>query len=251
MKKQILIFAATFISVAFISCSKEKIETPPTNQQMEEATAMNIPGPGGLVMNPLTIGLLGRYEFNGTLKDTTGKLEDAWPEPARVIYTMDRKGVKNRAIRFNGAYGVSIYDIPYTPGNCSVSFWTKDDVIEGPYWKEMLGSSHAFNFIQNENEFNGNFQKFAYGIVQQVGTAPINGLWHHIAATRDNTSLKLYIDGVLIGTAPSTAVDFGSWVLHNYRLGYGGGAYWKGSLDDVRFYKRVLSPSEIIMLKNL
>ncbi len=44
MKKQILILAATFITVAFISCSKEKIETPVTNQQGEEATAFNSPG---------------------------------------------------------------------------------------------------------------------------------------------------------------------------------------------------------------
>jgi len=250
MKKQFQILAATFITVAFISCSKEKIETPPASQQSEEATRPNSPG-GPIVINPLTVGLLGRYEFNGTLKDTTNKLEDAWPEQGRVIYGPDRKGKANSAIRFNGGYGVSIYDIPYTPEKASVSFWAKDDVIEGPTWTEMLGSSHAFNFIQNENKFNCSFQKFGYGIVQQVGTAPINSNWHHIAATRDNTSLKLYIDGVLIGTTPSPVVDFGSWLLHNYRLGYGGGSFWKGSLDDVRFYKRVLSSSDIIALKNL
>lgn len=250
MKKQFLILASTITTLVLISCGKEKLETPAANQQTEEATALNPPG-GLIVINPLTVGLLGRYEFNGTLKDTTGKLEDAWPENGRVIYTTDRKGQKNRALRFNGAYGVSIYDIPYTPGSASISFWTKDDVIEGPNWYELLGSSHAFNFIQNENAFNCNFQKFGYGIVQQVGTSPIDNKWHHIAATRDNTSLKLYIDGVLIGTAPSTAVDFGSWILHNYRLGYGGGSFWKGSLDDVRFYKRVLSSSDVAKLAAL
>src|SRR5215204_7582936 len=133
MKKQFQILAATFITVAFISCSKEKIESPTTSQQSEEVTKPNSPG-GPIVINPLTVGLLGRYEFNGTLKDATGKLQDAWPEQGRVIYGTDRKGNTNSAIRFNGAYGVGIYDIPYTPGNCSVSFWTKDDVIEGPYW---------------------------------------------------------------------------------------------------------------------
>ena len=248
MKKQFQILAATFITVAFISCSKEKIEAPVTHQQGEEVTAPNSPG-GPIVIDPLSVGLLGRYEFDGNLKDATGKLEDAWPEQGGgVLYGADRKGKRNKAIRFNGRYEVTVYDVPYTPGNCSISFWRKDEITEGPYWYEMLGSSHAFNFIQNENEFNGNFQKFGYGIVQQVGTTPIDGQWHHIAATRDNNSLKLYIDGVLIGTAPSTTVDFGAWVLHNYRLGYHG---WKGSLDDVRFYKRVLSSTEINMLKSL
>ena len=247
MKKQILILAATFITVAFISCSKERIETPSTNQPVEEVTGPNSPG-GPIVINPLSVGLLGRFEFTGNLKDTTKKLQDAWPEQGIVMYTRDRKGKANSALRMNGTYDVSIYDIPYTPSNCSVSFWAKDEITEGPYWNEMLGSSHAFNFIQNENEFNSNFQKFYYGIVQQVGTTPISGAWHHIAATRDNTSMKLYIDGVLIGTSPSTPVDFGAWTLHNYGLGQNG---WKGALDDVRFYKRVLSLSDVIALKNL
>jgi hypothetical protein len=250
MKKQFQILAATFVTVAFISCSKEKIETPATNQQAEEVTASNKPG-GPIVIDPLSVGLLGRFEFNANLKDITGKLEDAWPEQGRVIYTTDRKGQSNKAIRFNGAYGVTVHDIPYTPATASVSFWAKDEEIEGPYWNQMLGSAKAFNFDQNENNFVCNFQKMYYGIVQSVSTTPIDGQWHHIAGTRDNTSLKLYIDGVLIATTPSTAVDFGSWLLHNYRLGYGFGSYWKGSMDDLRFYKRVLSPSEIIALKNL
>ncbi|HEV8284562.1 MAG TPA: LamG domain-containing protein [Chitinophagaceae bacterium] len=249
MKKQILFMAVTISAILF-SCSKEKIETPPATETagMESVAKMS----PGLVINTLNIGLLGRYEFDGNLKDTTGKLEDGWPTVSRVVvpYTADRKGQANKAILFKGTYGVDLYDIPYTPSNCSVSFWVKDNVIEGPYWTEMLGSSHAFNFIQNENEFNGNFQKFGYGIVQQIGTTPINSNWHHIAATRDNTSMKLYIDGVLIGTAPSPVVDFGSWVLHNYRLGYGGGSYWKGAIDDLRFYKRVLTASEVTQLYN-
>ena len=63
--------------------------------------------------------------------------------------------------------------------------------------------------------------------------------------------MKLYIDGVLIATTSSPLVNFGTDLLHTYTLGYGGGLFWKGSLDDVRFYKRVLSLSDIIALKNL
>ena len=251
MKKQFQILAAaTFITIACISCSKEKIEAPEANQPGEEVTAPNTPG-GPIVINPLSVGLLGRYEFNNNLKDVTGKLEDAWPEQGIVMYTRDRKGNANSALRLDGAHGLSVYDIPYSPDKCSVSFWAKDEEIEGPAWNQMLGSSKAFNFDQNENNFVCNFQKMYYGIVQGVQTTPIDGKWHHIVGTRDNTSLKLYIDGVLIATTPSTPVDFGSWVLHNYRLGYGGGSFWKGSMDDLRFYKRVLAPSEVIALKNL
>ena len=248
MKKQFQILAATFITVAFISCSKEKIEAPTESQQSEEVTKPNSAG-GPITINPLSVGLLGRYEFNGTLKDTTGKLEDAWPAHGRYIFGPDRKGQANKALRFNGAYGMDIYDIPYTPDKASVSFWVKDDMIEGPAWYRMLGSSKAFVFQQSEYQFSCSFNKAGL-IVQQIGTDPIDGNWHHVVGTRDNASMKLYIDGVLIGTTASPVVDFGPSFLHNYTLGYLGN-FWKGSLDDVRFYKRVLSLSDIIALKNL
>lgn len=248
MKKQLLF--AVFASAIFVSCTREKMETAPaaTAPGMTSLTKMN----PGLVINTLNIDLLGRYEFDGNLKDTTGKLQNGWLTVSRIApsYTTDRKGQAKKAILFTGTYGVDLYDIPYTPGSCSVSFWIKDDVIEGPTWKEILGSSEAFNFIQNENQFNCSFQKNG-GIIQQVGTTPVDSKWHHIAATRDNTSMKLYIDGNLIGTAPSPAINLGAFLLHNYELAYAGTSYWKGAMDDLRFYKRVLSASEVIQLKNL
>ena len=249
MKKQIQVLATTFITVAFISCNKEKIETSPANPPMEEAMARNPEAPG-LVINTINYGLLGRYEFDGNLKDTTGNLEDGDLTSDRVIYTTDRKGQAKKAIRFNGAYGVDIFEVPLTPESASISFWIKDDVIESPYWIKILGSSEAFNFIQNQLEFNCSFWN-GTNIIQQVGTAPVNSQWHHIAATRDKTSLKLYIDGVLIGTAPSPAGGVSASPTHNYFLGYGAGAYWKGSMDDLRFYKRTLTALEVVKLKNL
>jgi len=249
MKKQLLILTTAFVTVAFVSCSKEKMEAPVASQQSEEMTKPNSPS-GPITINPLSVGLLGRYEFNGTLKDTTGKLEDAWPAHGRYMFGPDRKGQANKALRFNGAYGMDIYDIPYTPDKASVSFWVKDDIIEGPAWYRMLGSSKAFVFQQSEYQFSCSFNKSGL-IVQQVGTDPIDGNWHHVVGTRDNASMKLYIDGVLIGTTASPVVDFGPSLLHNYSLAYVGGGFWKGSLDDVRFYKRVLSLSDIIALKNL
>jgi len=247
MKKQFLILAATITTVAFISCSREKLETSSANLPVEEITK---PGGGGPTFDPLKSGLLGRYEFNGTLKDTTGKLMDADPTIDRVIFTTDRKGQAKKAIRFNGAYGLDIFDIPFTPDNCSVSFWVKDDVTEGPSWVTILSASHAFLFSQNELQFSCSFMKNGL-LVQNTGTAPIDNNWHHIAATRDNTSMKLYIDGVLIGTSPSPAGSLSGNLLHNYLAGYGWGTYWKGNMDDLRFYKRVLSSTEVIMLKNL
>ena len=251
MKKQFQILAATFITVALISCSKEKIETPVTNQQGEEVTALNSPG-GPIVINPLNVGLLGRFEFNGNLKDTTKKLADADPTGPRITYTTDRKGQAKKAIRFNGTYGLEIFDVPSFPENSSVSLWVKDDIVEGPNWYVMLRGQNAFSFQQSVQAFGASFLK-GISIFQHVGTTPIDDKWHHIAATRDNTSLKLYIDGVLIGTSPSPAESLPPSSLNKYQVAYGPAInhYWKGSVDDLRFYKRVLSQTEVQALYNL
>jgi hypothetical protein len=78
--------------------------------------------------------------------------------------------------------------------------------------------------------------------------------WHLLVATRDATSLKYYIDGTLIGTSPTPAGYTPPANTSEYAIGYGynnGYKYWKGSLDDFRIYKRVLSQSDVIKLKNL
>jgi hypothetical protein len=59
-----------------------------------------------------------------------------------------------------------------------------------------------------------------------------------------------YIDGVLIGSAPTPAGAGPYPALDKYFLGYALGTFWKGSVDDLRFYSRVLSAAEINTLAN-
>src|SRR5262245_11300568 len=105
MKKQLLIFA-TITAMVFTSCSKEKIETQQSNDFEEVATVKAPTGGPGIVPGANT-GLLGRFEFNGNLNDATGQLAPGVSTASgRVLYTADRKGNENRAIKFNEAYGV-------------------------------------------------------------------------------------------------------------------------------------------------
>src|SRR4029078_9173122 len=124
MKKQSLIFATAFIAIAFVSCSKEKIETeqPNTLEEIAAPRTQAEPRVSGK-------GLLGRFEFNGDLKDATGHLADAVSTVRRVTYTTDRKGQAYKAISFNGAYGVNISNVPSTPDGATVSVWIQHDTL--------------------------------------------------------------------------------------------------------------------------
>lgn len=247
MKKQILIFA-TITTIVLTSCSKEKIETIETGGNEEIATAKS--GSGGSSLTPEK-GLLGRYEFNGNLKDTTGKLTNGVPTVNRVLYTTDRKGAAGKAIKFNGAYGVNIFGVPLD-SNMSVSVWVKYDMLPTDYQRQMVTCPHSFSLSQVENTFQAAHYYYGGGIV--LGPLPVNNNWHHLAATFDGNNLKFYIDGVLQAMG-SSAADSGPIVpKSDYLLGYGynaGYKYWMGSMDDLRFYKKILSDSEVQALKNL
>jgi hypothetical protein len=73
---------------------------------------------------------------------------------------------------------------------------------------------------------------------------PLNA-WTHLAATYDNATLRVYINGTEIGRQPLT----GSMVTTTGALRIGGnglwGEYFDGILDEVRIYNRALTAVEI------
>jgi len=84
--------------------------------------------------------------------------------------------------------------------------------------------------------------------------------WHHLAVTRDvsGSSVELFLDGVSQGaqTVSLTAlsIDPGGLVLaqdqDSVGVGFTSAQAFSGSLDEVRFYTRVLTPTEISALAN-
>lgn len=249
MKKQFLILASTITTLAFISCNKEKIETQQPGNSEEIATAKK-PGGGGSFTPVSNKGLLGRFEFDSNLKDTTGQLADGISTAKRVLYTTDRKGATNKAIRFNEAYGIDIFDVPLEP-EMSLSVWVKHDMFPTLFLIPFVTGSQSFHFAQLENKFQGGYWNNING--QYVASGPIDNNWHHMAATRDDVSLKVYIDGILIGSSPTPAGSGPYQPTSEYVVGYGynaGTKYWKGSLDDMRIYARTLSGTEINTLAN-
>jgi hypothetical protein len=72
--------------------------------------------------------------------------------------------------------------------------------------------------------------------------APGTPGWHHVVYTSDGTNQRLYVDGQSVDTttrAPDTGAVAGA------RLGTQGAEHYKGDIDEVRVYNRVLSPAEV------
>ena len=65
-----------------------------------------------------------------------------------------------------------------------------------------------------------------------------DGVWHHVAVTRTNGSLSIYVDGTVRTTTTQTgtcSVSNSLYVGFNYR----DGQYFSGYLDDIRITKGV------------
>jgi len=82
--------------------------------------------------------------------------------------------------------------------------------------------------------------------------AVVDGAWHHVVGTYDGASLKLYVDGALVGgTAMSGAIQYelsshndlyiGTYTSEACTLGY------TGALDEVRLYREALSASQVTL----
>ena len=80
-----------------------------------------------------------------------------------------------------------------------------------------------------------------------VNTPDLSGRWHHVAATFDGTTRKIYLDGAVVGfdTPGGHAVPD----ARNLRIGStntsASGEYFSGSIDEVRVYSTALTQVQL------
>jgi len=166
----------------------------------------------------------------------------------------------NEAYSFDGANDfVNAGDLGDPTDTFSVALWIEPANISSSNqypleYAESLGSfpTFVFRLEQNSGISGGNIQA---GLLSGSGFDEITGtivqnVWNHLVLVRDGLSFKFYVDGTNQGTA---SVGSGN----NYTSGFnfltgrrGNGEFWEGDIDDVRFYSKALTPSEVSSLYN-
>jgi hypothetical protein len=147
------------------------------------------------------------------------------------------------------------------------AFWMKTDGVWGtdnsyPQNRAVIASRHDGSgsrnglFILQWPATGGWLNVHAYnsstGVCSLAGPAARDNLWHHIVITYSRANggqIVLYKDGVQSGSCTNSA----AWNFNSqaFRLGDSSDTFWeewKGTLDDVRIYNRILSPQEITNL---
>lgn len=217
-----------------------------------------------------TNGLLGWYPFNGNANDesmlgTNGTVNSA-------ILTNDRFGTVNQSYYFNGFN--SNIDLGINPSinsisnAFSISYWIKPEVYGGTlvanYSSQGVPMSSSWRFnskLNSSGHVRFNYVYTLNGNWQELDSNPLIidlNNWHHCVYTRSGGSANLYINGVLI----SSSDDLASGNLDNptsppaiTKFGYnfpsaGGIDYYKGIMDDIGIWNRVLTQQEVTDLFN-
>jgi hypothetical protein len=159
----------------------------------------------------------------------------------------------DRAVSFDGVN--DLVSVPHSSSlnattGATVETWvkrTKTGIWQPLVGKPLNGQSKLENYSLWLNSSNKPTAFFGDGTTYvTVSTAgAIDSNWHHVVATYDNATAKIYLDGTLSATKTSTVrltantdrLYMASTATGGYTLG--------GTLDEVAVYTSVLSASQI------
>jgi hypothetical protein len=227
------------------------------------------------------IAYYGNIVTNGLILDLDAAKRDSYPGTGTAWN--DISGFQNNGTLTNGpTYSTSgagsiIFDgvddyvsTPYTAaigiGEFSYNIWIKFTVSQiGALIVKRLDAPTYQQFslyIAGDSSGNTSGTKIAFGDVQStellragVTTPSFNdGKWHHLVATRTSTSTLLYIDGILLVTTTSSAINLAStskvFIARSGNDQTVGGIPFNGSIANVLLYNRALTAAEVLQNYN-
>lgn len=198
------------------------------------------------------------FEEVGTLPSVSILTDQEGSHPGVIAGAVQAAGRKSLngldmtpALYFNGSSDVVTADLlPVSGGVASYSLWIKFN--ETPTATQHIftnGSITTWNLLASYYTtqgltagFRNSANNYAYSYVQ-----PVVGMWHHLVGTYDGVTRKVYIDGVLKGTGTTGTGNLSAITTGDLTLGYGS-TYFKGNMDDLRFYQHTLTQEEISSL---
>ena len=134
-------------------------------------------------------------------------------------------------------------------GPFAVSAWVKTDVVKGQATLVQRSPSSAHGSYGVSILADGRVQchtyNGGYGLLFQSNVTVNDGLWHHIAVVRTNsTDGEIYVDGSLVGTDSGPAKSLNNVPVWIGR-GFTGPFYFDGEIDEVRIWNAALTQEEI------
>lgn len=215
-----------------------------------------------LTLNAKELGLVGYWpldEGSGTVaRDATGNGNNSTSANIGWVTSGCPAGGCVTVASTNGTIGIpgnAAFDL-HT--NFTISNWVRiDAAIPASSWPVSFGDGNSHIGYNFRSTSNGTSWMFEYGtdyptcsgtIWSQSATLALGtNAWHMLTASYDGANIRTYLDGVLVQTK-AFATGMCTWQpLYIANTPAAGGIF---SVDDTRFYNRVLTTSEIQAMYN-
>lgn len=204
----------------------------------------------------LTDNLIGYWKLDGNSNDSLGVLNGT--DSGSPTYAAGKIG---DAVTYNGSssYATIANNASLFPTALTVSLWIKFTTVQQNkhiFTLQNANSSPYAGFsIFVEDSANGKkvwsaTRSTSFGYITSTNNLN-DGNWHHILVTFDSGTHTLYVDGTqnAQNTGKTLAWDTGADLQFGKFYNYSGG-YYDGSLDEVGYWSRALTGSEITELYN-
>jgi hypothetical protein len=186
-------------------------------------------------------GLMSYFTFDNNLSDKQAYTNDG-TKTGLPTYVSGKSG---KAIYFNGVdQGLTFIPKSAVAGTAiSIACWIKPEEpnINSKPPLYMAGNNGE-NLLMTAGNTNMGFV-IANPLVANINTNISSTGWTHFVVTYGNSFLKIYVNGILKQTL-NHAGTF-SCLTQGMNLGFHNSTYWKGSIDELFIYNRVLSEAEI------
>jgi hypothetical protein len=190
----------------------------------------------------LNKGLLAYFPFNGQFYDSPKVLTMGTLGIHK--YVADRAGKAKSAIFFDSGY-IEFKCFGWLANPLTISVWVSAN--NANYKNYIIKSEQGVFGVTQQSVLSTSksFGMTVTNITTNSAMAPAEFGWNHFVGTYDGENIKTYIDGVLKSTMHHPGQTGGT---NKVLIGSISNPQWKGSFDDMRFYNRILTDEEILLL---
>ncbi|MVN20413.1 LamG-like jellyroll fold domain-containing protein [Mucilaginibacter arboris] len=251
-----------------------KASTQYSQQEVDNATAnlrrAIITFQSRLIQDVSADNLIAQWKFTGNANDASGHGHNgtlmtgyinsgASPVDGNTLPQLipDRFNQANSAYDFQNGANI---EVPYTtdlnPKELTITLWVKRHETNPDNYMFSLNTYNGFKFQLQGNNFlflTIHADDGYHDVDSNPGVVPAD-VWTYIAVSYTNGTMKFYINDKLVKTAAVTGTPITLPTPVNLVIGQSlpksqmGTSYFKGSMDDIRFYSRALTDAEVLSI---
>ncbi len=202
----------------------------------------------------LDSGLVAYYPMNGDAQDYSLNANHASLSPNGVYAGVNQNSIPNTALVFNGVFENGMMD-------CPANLLNNQSAYSISYWFSLRSTTNGMSLVGQDNIIESGFYTSPDRIIVwhptsgsiSINVSPTVDTWNHVVITGNNTEIKIYLNGSLAAT------QSGNFALSSSanipRIGgnvvnQSNNSFLRGSVDEVRFYDRILSVDEVNLLSS-